>query len=422
MPLVPADLLIEPRWMAPMTARNMVLEHHSLVVRDGRILDILPSALAHERYAATAVLQRAAHLLMPGMINTASDAATLLHRAERAPVAEAARDGVLLSIAQMLKSGITCFADRGYFPEVTARAANEQAVRAVVGMPVTESATPWADNAAQSLTRALNLRDLYRDDPLVSTVFAPRAANNLSDETFSRLATLADELEAGILIDLHQATAEIEECLAQYKLRPIERLWKLGLLTPAMNAVHMVHLTAADIGLARRAGISVTLCPQADLKLGHGLPPATLLAQAELRLGLGSAGGAFMNQDVWGDLKLVALMSHTSRADAQALSPWDVLKLATCSGAAVLGLEADIGSLETGKWADLCCVDLSGPNTHPVGDPLRQLVFAGGRDIVSDVWVAGRQLLSGAELTRLDWPDVAARSQAWSAQIEARSH
>jgi 5-methylthioadenosine/S-adenosylhomocysteine deaminase len=184
MPLVPADLLIEPRWMAPMTARNMVLEHHSLVVRDGRILDILPSALAHERYAATAVLQRAAHLLMPGMINTASDAATLLHRAERAPVAEAARDGVLLSIAQMLKSGITCFADRGYFPEVTARAANEQAVRAVVGMPVTESATPWADNAAQSLTRALNLRDLYRDDPLVSTVFAPRAANNLSDESF----------------------------------------------------------------------------------------------------------------------------------------------------------------------------------------------------------------------------------------------
>ena len=99
---------------------------------------------------------------------------------------------------------------------------------------------------------------------------------------------------------------------------------------------------------------------------------------------------------------------------------WDGLNAATRGGAAVLGLGSEVGTLEAGKWADLCCVDLSGPATQPLSDPLTQLVFGGGRDIVSDVWVAGRDLLSGGELTRLDWPDVAARSEAWATRLTTR--
>jgi 5-methylthioadenosine/S-adenosylhomocysteine deaminase len=84
----------------------------------------------------------------------------------------------------------------------------------------------------------------------------------------------------------------------------------------------------------------------------------------------------------------------------------------------VLGLDADVGTLESGKWADLCCVDLGGPATQPLIDPVTQLVFCGGPDIVSDVWVAGRQLLSAGELIRLDWPSVAARANAWAMRLK----
>jgi 5-methylthioadenosine/S-adenosylhomocysteine deaminase len=416
MPLDPADLRIEVRWIVPMTARNEVLEDHSLVVRDGRILDILPSSAATERYSATTVLQRSSHLVMPGMVNGQSDASMRLVRGARHPAAadrfvnaDFARDGVMAAIAEMLKSGITCFYDRSWFPEETARMANEQGIRAVLGMPVTEASTPWAKSAALALTRSLSLRDKYKDDPLVSTLFAPHPANSLSDATFARLVTLADELDAGIMLDLHQSTAEISACMAAYNARPIERLWHLGLLTPALNAVHMVHLSAADIGLAQRTGISITVCPQTNLKLGNGSAPIGALGAAGIRLGLGS-GGAALSQDIWGDMRLMGLV-HT---------PWDALRAATRGGAAVLGLEAEVGTLEVGKWADLCCVDLSGPGTQPVGDPPAQLVFSGGRDIVSDVWVAGRQLLSGGELTRLDWPDVAARSNAWAVRMNLR--
>ena len=181
MPLVPADLRIEVRWIVPMTARNEVLEDHSLVVRDGRILDILPSAAATERYSATTVLQRSSHLVMPGMVNGQSDARcgcyagpVTRRRLDRFVSADFARDGVMAAIAEMLRSGITCFYDRSCFPEETARMANEQGIRALIGLPVTEASTPWAKTAAPALTRSLSLRDKYKDHPLVSTLFAPQ--------------------------------------------------------------------------------------------------------------------------------------------------------------------------------------------------------------------------------------------------------
>jgi 5-methylthioadenosine/S-adenosylhomocysteine deaminase len=418
MPFVAADLRIEIRWIASMTARDALLEDHSLVVRDGRILDILPSSIAVQRYSATVVLQRHSHLLMPGMVNAQSAAAMLLFRGarEQAPPRDRfanpdfARDSTLAAVAEMLKSGITCFCDRYYFPEETLRTANEQGMRAVVGMPVSETSTPWAANAAQSLTRSLSLRDKYRGEPLMSTAFAPCSASTLTDETLTRLVTLADELDAGIMIDLHQSPQEIAGCIETHGMRPIERLWHLGLLTPALNAVHMLHLTAADMSLMQRTGISITLCPQWGLKYGASLPQVAAFAAAGVRLGLGTGGAAALGQDVWGDMKMVALLT----------SPWDGLHAATLGGATVLGLESEVGTLEAGKWADLCCVDLSGPGTQPAGDPLAQLVFGGGRDIVSDVWVAGRQLLSGGELTRLDWPYVAARSAAWATRLNTR--
>jgi 5-methylthioadenosine/S-adenosylhomocysteine deaminase len=362
-------------------------------VRDGRILEILTTRRATERYAASVTMARASHLLMPGMVNV------------DARGARNSKDGVLRAIAQMLRSGITSFADRYSPPDAAARAAQDQGMRVLIGMPVAEFATSWAQNAAEYLSRALALRDEYRGHPLVSTAFAPLAANSLKDATFARLATLADELEAGITLDVHACRAEILECEAAHGVRPLQRLWNLGLLTPALNAVHMSAADAADIELAQRTGITVSLSPQMDLYAGWGLPPAAALAAARIRLGLGSANAAPLGYDVWGEMKLLALMLHAADLGATPWSAWDAVAAATHGGAAILGLDSEVGTLEPGKWADLCCVDLAGIG---VGDPVAAIVYAGGPELVTDVWVAGRQLLSQRELTRLDWPALAA--------------
>jgi 5-methylthioadenosine/S-adenosylhomocysteine deaminase len=426
MPAVLADLSIEARWIVPMTTRGRVLENHTLVVRDGRILDLLPTADAAERFAATVVIQRPAHLLMPGMINAHTHAAKSLFRGLDAPVAhleqrfvgpEFVRDGVLAAIAEMLSSGITCFGDRYYYPDQCARTAAEQGMRAVIGLPVAETASSWAKTASEYLTEGLRVRDDYAGHPLISTVFAPHAPDQMSNATFARVATLADELDAGIVIDLHESADEIARSLAVHGVRPIERLWQLGLLTPALNAVHMAHATPADVDLARRTGLGVSLCSQSSLRSEHRFPPLDSLAASGIRVGLGTGGAC--RQDLWGEMQLLALMTPRAQSSGGSDgSAWDALAAATRGGAAVLGLDGEVGTIESGKWADLCCVDLAGPATQPLIDPVTQLVFCGGRDIVSDVWVAGRHLLADGELIRLDWPGVAARANAWALRLK----
>src|ERR1700730_14072866 len=321
MPAVLADLSIEARWIVPMTTRGRVLENHALVVRDGRILDLLPSGDAAERYAATVVMQRPAHLLMPGMINTHTHAALSLFRGVEAPIApleqrfvgpEFVREGVLCAIAEMLSSGVTCFADRYYFPDQCARAAAEQGIRAVIGLPVAETISPWAKSSPDYLTEGLRVRDDYSGHPLISIVFAPHPPAKVSNATFARLATLADELDAGIVIDLHASAQEIARSVAAHGVRPIERLWQLGLLTPALNAVHMTHATEADIGLAQRSGLGVSLCSEASLKREHQLPPLASFIASGIRLGLGTGGAC--RQDVWAEMRLLALMPSRLQA------------------------------------------------------------------------------------------------------------
>jgi 5-methylthioadenosine/S-adenosylhomocysteine deaminase len=260
MPAVLADLSIEARWIVPMTMPGRVLDNHTVVVRDGRILDLLPSAAAAAAYASTVVLRRPAHLLMPGMVNTSTHAALSLFRAAEPDVAaleprflgaEFVRDGALTGIAEMLRSGITCFADRYYFPEETARVAAEQGMRAVIGLPVAEMQSAWAKSTADYFSRALAVRDEYKGHPLISTAFAPHAPNTLSDATFARIATLADELDAGILIDLHESAAAIAASLAEHARRPIERLWILGLLTPILRAAPAYRSASARKRISR---------------------------------------------------------------------------------------------------------------------------------------------------------------------------
>jgi 5-methylthioadenosine/S-adenosylhomocysteine deaminase len=417
MPAVLADLSIEARWIVPMTMPGKVLEHHTLVVRDGRILDLLPSSAAGTLYEATVVVERPAHLLMPGMINLATHAARSLLRGAGPGAAaleqrflgpEFVRDGALTAVAEMLRSGITCFGDRYYFPDQTARVACEQGMRALIGLPVADTASPWAQTSAEYLTKALGLRDEYKDHPLIATAFAPHAPGLVSDATFARLVTLADELDAGIVIDLHATENEIAHSLALHGARPIERLWNLGLLTPALNAIHMTHAADADIALAQRTGIAVSLCCEAAIEGERRLPPVPGLVRSGIRLGLASGVEACRTHDIWGEMKLLALQS----------SSWDALAAATLGGAAAAGMDTDIGSLAPGKWADLCCIDLGGPATQPLNDPVTQLVICGGRDLVSDVWVAGRQLLLDREMTRLDWAAAAERARAWAERLQ----
>ncbi len=400
MPAAPSDVNIKARWVAPMTGAGEVLDAHTLVIRDGRILDVLPHAEAAERYAPRVELDRSNHLAMPGLVNALT---RLSPTVGCAPERGFWADGAQLSVANMLQAGITTFCDVGCFPRETAAAALAQGLRAVIGLPVAEHSSDWAREPGEYLTRALKLHDEFKGHPSISTRFAPLRADLLGDATLERLATLAAELDAGLLVSLHDSQQEVEDSLRRWGKRPLRRLLDFGLLSPAATAAHLTHLDGADLELVRGSGAAVTLCLASGLLRRRGLPPIDALNAPPGRVSLGSDGEhCGPGQDLWSEVRLMALHSPGS-------TPGNILGAVTRGGAAALGLESETGTLEAGKWADLCCVDLSGPATQPTDDPLRRLVLSGGRNLVSDVWVAGRHLLVEGRFTRLDWPELAVR-------------
>lgn len=406
---VAIDLLIEPDWIIPIEPAGVVLHRHALAVDKGRIVALLPADEATGRYAPREHQRLPGEVLLPGFVNAHTHAAMALLRgyaddlplmrwlneriwpAERAWVSpDFIRDGTLLAAWEMLRGGVTCFNDMYFFPAAAAEAARDAGIRAVLGITVLEFPTAYATDAADYLTKGLAVRDTWRDDPLISFALAPHAPYTVADRTFERVATLAAQLDAPIHLHLHETSAEIEESVREHGARPVERLRRLGLLGPNLIAVHAVHMNPAEIALLAEHGCAVAHCPTSNMKLASGITPVAEMVAAGLRIGLGTDGAASNNRmDILAETRQAALLAKVATGDAAALPAHRALRMATLDGAAALGLDGAIGSLQPGKWADLCAIRLDDWPIQPCYDPASHVVYVAGREQVSHVWVAG---------------------------------
>jgi len=405
--------LLCPRWIIPVEPAGAVLEGHCVAIGDGLVEAVLPRAEAEARFPAHERVALDEHALIPGLVNAHTHAAMALMRgladdlplerwlAEHIWPAEArhvsaqfVRDGTLLACAEMLRGGVTCFNDMYFFPEAALEAALEAGLRVSLGMIVFDFPSAYGADADDYLAKGLALRDRWREHPLASFCLAPHAPYTVSDATFRKIATMLGEIDVPLHIHVHETTLEIERSLAEHGARPLERLERLGLLGPALIAVHAVHLTDGEIALLARHGASVAHCPSSNLKLASGFAPAAKLAAAGVNLCLGTDGAASNNRlDMFAEMRLAALLAKAVARDAEALPAHAALRAATLGGAKALGLDARIGSIVAGKAADLAAVRLAGPELSPCYDPASHLVYAAGREHVSDVWVAGRRLI-----------------------------
>ena len=234
------------------------------------------------------------------------------------------------------------------------------------------------------------------------------------------IQVLADELDIPVHIHLHETASEVEESRARTGRRPLERLETLGLLSPALSAVHMTQLRDDEIARLAAAGASVVHCPESNLKLASGFCPVQKLRDAGVNVALGTDGAASNNDlDMLGEMRTAALLAKAVYNDAAALPAHAVLRMATLNGAHALGMGEETGSLIAGKWADIAAVDLGTLETQPLYDPVSQLVYAATRSQVTDVWVAGQHLLKNRALTQLETQDLLQRAHSWQARIAA---
>ena len=201
--------------------------------------------------------------------------------------------------------------------------------------------------------------------------------------------------------------------------RPIERLKELGLLSPRLLAVHMTQLSDDEIELIAQTGTHVLHCPESNLKLASGFCPTYKLQQVGVNIAIGTDGAASNNDlDMLAEMRTTALIAKAVSENASALPADEVLRMATINGAKALGLDADIGSIEIGKSADMAVVDLSGIENQPVYNPISQLIYSAGRENISNVWVAGNHLLKDRELTTLDEKAILEKTAEWQEKIK----
>ncbi|MGH8110654.1 MAG: TRZ/ATZ family hydrolase [Rhodanobacteraceae bacterium] len=438
-PRRPVDLLISARWIVPVEPDRVVLEDHAVAIEDGAIIDVAPTHEAAAKYAPREQVDLGEHVLIPGLVNAHTHNAMTLMRGladdlplmawlrehiwpveARAIGPEFVRDGVELAIAEMLRGGTTCCNELYFFPDVQVSTYRAHGFRARVGLPIVEFPTAWAQTRDEYFDRALAVHDECRGDALVSTAFAPHAPYTVSDASFERIRTLADQLDVPVHLHLMETVQEVEDSVREHGLRPMQRLQKLGVVNDRLIAVHMTQVRDAEIELCAGAGVSVVHCPESNLKLASGFCPAEKLRRAGVNLALGTDGAASNNDlDMFGELRTAALLAKGVAADAAAFEDAFALRAATLNGARALQLDGRVGSIEAGKRADLVAVRMDEVETQPLYNVISHLAYATSRRQVSDVWIDGRRKLSDGSLVDFDVAGVLGKARRWRERIAA---
>ena len=431
------DLLLHARWIIPVVPENQVLEHHSMAVRDGRIVGLLPTAEASSAYSADTEKTLTEQALIPGLINSHTHAAMSLMRglADDLPLMswlndhiwpaegrwvspDFVRDGTRLAMAEMLRGGTTCFNEMYFFPDEVARQAEHAGMRAVVGLIVIDFPTAWAHDSDEYINKGIAVHDELKHSPLIHTAFAPHAPYSVSDGPLQKVVMYAEELDIPLHMHVHETADEVNGSVEQHGKRPIQRLDELGLLGPQLLAVHMTQLNDEEIARIAETNSHVVHCPESNLKLASGFCPVQRLLDAGINVALGTDGAASNNDlDMFGEMRTAALLAKGVAGDASALPALQALQMATINGARALGIDDICGSLTVGKAADIVALKMDDLETQPLYHAVSQLVYATGRDKVSDVWVAGRHLLKERRLTTLDEAAILQSARQWRGKI-----
>lgn len=435
----PCDLLIEAGWVVPVVPHGVVLEDHAIAVRDGAIVAILPWHDARAAFAPRERVARPGSAVIPGLVNAHTHNPMTLLRgvADDLPLMQWLQghiwpleaqliapdfvaDGVALAIAEMLRGGTTCCNENYFFPDVQAATYRRFGFRALVGLPIIDFPSAWARSDDEYFDRAGDVHDQWRNDPLVATAFAPHAPYTVSDASFERIRMLSDQLDIPVHCHVHETAHEVAESQQKHGQRPLARLDRLGLVNDRLIAVHMTQLTEAEIALCAARGVSIAHCPESNLKLASGFCPAAAVQRAGANLAIGTDGAASNNDlDMFGEMRTAALLAKAVADDAAALDAATALHAATLGGARALGFGDRIGSIEPGKQADFVCVDFDTLETQPLHHVISQLVYACGRQHVTDVWIAGQCKLRERRLVDMDADALVANARQWRERIAA---
>lgn len=415
-----ADLMITDAMVLTMNQDKAVYDNGTIVVKDNKIIAVGDATLAKE-YQAKQTLDVDGDIVMPGLINThthvsmtvfrslADDVPDRLHRyifplEAKLVSRDMVRIGANLGNVEMVKGGVTTYADMYYFEDEVAKTVDTIGMRAVLGETVIKFPVADAANAEEGIQYALNFIEEYKDHPRITPAFAPHAPYTNTTETLQKVAKLSLDHDVPVMIHLAESHRE-EEKIAKRSdgLSPVAYMDSIGVLNKNLVGAHMILVDDADIELVKKSDMGVAHNMSANIKSAKGVSPALKMYDQDVRIGLGTDGPMSGNTlSTIDEFNQVAKVHKLVNKDRAAMPPIKVIDMATMGAAKALHMEDKIGSLEVGKLADIIVIDTKAPNMVPVYNPYSALVYSANSANVRHSIVAGKVIMKDRKMLTID--------------------
>lgn len=439
-----ADTILTGATVVTMNQQFDIIHDGAIAIRAAQIVAVGTSAAIAAQYESPNTVNCAGQFVMPGLVNAHTHVPMTLLRGladdlrldvwllgyvmptEREFVTpEFCRLGTRIACAEMIRSGITAFADMYYFESDVAEATAQAGLRGVLGQSVLKFPTPDAESYDNSLKYAEAFIQRWKGHPLITPAIAPHAPYSTTQDILRDCAALARRYDVPILIHIAETKLEQEDSLEAYDETVVPWVQKAGLLDAKVLAAHCVHVNRAEMHIMREHDTTVAHCPTSNLKLASGIAPVTEMLEHGLTVGIGTDGPASNNDlDMFEEVRLAAILAKTAANDPTALPARTALLMATRQGAEALFLGDVTGSLEVGKLADVIVVD-AGPLhniPHFKRDPnaiYSRIVYASKSTDVRHVICNGQWLMRDRQLLTLNEAELIPHADTYALKVDA---
>lgn len=414
------DLIITDAMVLTMNQDKTVYENGTVIVDGNKIVAVGDSSLA-KQYSSDTVLDVDGDIVMPGLINThthvsmtvfrslADDVPDRLHRyifplEAKLVSRDMVRIGANLGNVEMVKGGVTTYADMYYFEDEVAKTVDKIGMRAVLGETVIKFPVADAANAEEGIQYALNFIEQYKDHSRITPAFAPHAPYTNTTETLQKIAKLSLEKDVPVMIHLAESHREQEKIAERSDgLSPVKYMDSIGALNKNLVGAHMILVDDEDIELVKKSQMGVAHNMSANIKSAKGVSPALKMYDQDVRIGLGTDGPMSGNTlSIIDEFNQVAKVHKLVNQDRAAMPPIKVIDMATMGAAKALHMEDKVGSLEVGKLADIIVIDTKAPNMVPVYNPYSALVYSANSANVRHTIVDGKILMKDRNMLTVD--------------------
>jgi 5-methylthioadenosine/S-adenosylhomocysteine deaminase len=434
------DLFISGGTVVTMDAEFRVIEDGGVAIEGDVIAEVAKRAdLEPKARGAKKTIDARGTLVLPGMINGHAHAAMSLFRGvaedhslddwlQRYIFPAEARNvtedfvfwGTRLGVLEMLRGGVTTYADMYYFEDVVARVTKEAGMRGVLGETILDFPAPDHKTPDAALAYTQKYIERWKSDPLITPAVAPHSIYTLSTDTLKKAAELARANGVPILMHIAEAPFESERSRAQHGGSPVNYLERIGLLGGDVVGAHCVWVDATDIATLLRRGVGTVHNPSSNMKLASGVMPVVDLLTAGVPVGLATDSAASNNnQDLFQEMNVAAKLQKVTRMDPRALPARQVVEMATIGGARALHLDKQIGSLEIGKQADVVLIGTGATHSTPMYNVYSQLVYALNAHDVLTVVIAGKIVMEVRVMMTMDKPAILAKAHEYQRKVAA---